>query len=495
LFPSNSQNTFLEYALLPSYFNAQNVDLSAMPLIRFSAFRVAVVTVVVLYVQSATGYAQLLTQTWNPSIYEAAASQWMCQALREQSPRIFFVQPPSCEFANASPSRSSLPTPDSATWSLAQHLFFPSPESDQLGAIKSLFDLYQPLLLKKLSDRKLPKELAILPVLLTGLNPHYTDARGRAGMWAMDYLQARRQGLRIDEEVDERCGGDFTTDAAVAILSIMFERYSGDVSKVILAWIYSPAYVELYSSNWPENLPREARQSLALFNLTACLMERTQAPNRLQNYFDVFSGFEQLFFTDRIEVAALQEVLKENRDVLRAWNPVYTGSFVDPTYRRVPYQLPLELAQQYHSRKEEVVNWKPELPKQVASVPSEERFVHIVRSGETLGGIAQRYKVKVSELKSWNKLRSDRIQSGQRLTVIRSTEASVPRDMRMPEVQVSQEEEPQTPEPLPIYHRVRSGENLWTIAKRYPGVSPALIMEWNSCDEKLRPGQRLKIYR
>ena len=42
---------------------------------------------------------------------------------------------------------------------------------------------------------------------------------------------------------------------------------------------------------------------------------------------------------------------------------------------------------------------------------------HIIRSGETLSGIASRYKVRVSALRKFNKLRSDRIRPGQKLRI------------------------------------------------------------------------------
>jgi membrane-bound lytic murein transglycosylase D len=46
-----------------------------------------------------------------------------------------------------------------------------------------------------------------------------------------------------------------------------------------------------------------------------------------------------------------------------------------------------------------------------------ERTIHRVKSGETLGHIAGKYGVRVSEIKRWNGLRSDMIQIGQRIVV------------------------------------------------------------------------------
>ena len=46
-----------------------------------------------------------------------------------------------------------------------------------------------------------------------------------------------------------------------------------------------------------------------------------------------------------------------------------------------------------------------------------ERTVHRVKSGETLGHIAGKYGVRVSEIKRWNSLKSDMIRVGQRIVV------------------------------------------------------------------------------
>jgi membrane-bound lytic murein transglycosylase D len=49
-----------------------------------------------------------------------------------------------------------------------------------------------------------------------------------------------------------------------------------------------------------------------------------------------------------------------------------------------------------------------------ASTPAR---THTVRSGESLGVIARRYGISVTELKRWNGLRSDMIRAGQKLVV------------------------------------------------------------------------------
>ena len=42
---------------------------------------------------------------------------------------------------------------------------------------------------------------------------------------------------------------------------------------------------------------------------------------------------------------------------------------------------------------------------------------YLIRSGDTLSGIADRYNVSVSDLKSWNNIKGNQINSGQTLKI------------------------------------------------------------------------------
>jgi membrane-bound lytic murein transglycosylase D len=130
-----------------------------------------------------------------------------------------------------------------------------------------------------------------------------------------------------------------------------------------------------------------------------------------------------------------------------------------------------------------------------------------VKRGETLGTIAAKHHVRVSQLKKWNRLRSDRIRVGQTLVLYRTVKRSVAQDVAEPAPQQAEQpdqsivpaateaERPKadTKPAAAIIHRVKSGETLWSIAKKYPGVTPALIMEWNNCSERIQAGQKLRI--
>jgi membrane-bound lytic murein transglycosylase D len=97
---------------------------------------------------------------------------------------------------------------------------------------------------------------------------------------------------------------------------------------------------------------------------------------------------------------------------------------------------------------------------------------HTVGKGETLSGIASKYKVKTAELKSWNGLKSSNtIRIGQKLTL----------------------KAPAKPKTQWSSYTVRKGDSLSAIAKRH-GCSVTELRKWNKLKStQIRTGQKLKV--
>ena len=123
-------------------------------------------------------------------------------------------------------------------------------------------------------------------------------------------------------------------------------------------------------------------------------------------------------------------------------------------------------------------------------VKEDNKIRYRVRSGDYLGKIANRYRVRVSDLKRWNGLRSNNLRIGQRLTIFtrrpvasksaKSTAAKTTKKVIIP--------------PGAKVHTVEEGDSLWTISRKYPGITIENLREWNGISgSNLKPGTKLKL--
>ena len=119
------------------------------------------------------------------------------------------------------------------------------------------------------------------------------------------------------------------------------------------------------------------------------------------------------------------------------------------------------------------------------------RIRYRVRSGDYLGKIADRYGVRVSQIKNWNGLRSNNLRIGQRLTIY-------PRGSRGVAKATPKKSAKKGTNPVSVgngkVHTVRSGDSLWTISRKYPGITIENLRKWNGISGNgLKPGMKLKL--
>ncbi|MBK7378145.1 MAG: LysM peptidoglycan-binding domain-containing protein [Ignavibacteriales bacterium] len=103
-----------------------------------------------------------------------------------------------------------------------------------------------------------------------------------------------------------------------------------------------------------------------------------------------------------------------------------------------------------------------------------------VKSGDSIGEIADKYHVSIADVKKWNKLGSNKIIAGKTLKIYS-------------DVGVNDVSENETYSNNGSTYKVRSGDNLLSIANRF-GVSVSDLKSWNGLSgDKITSGQNLKI--
>jgi membrane-bound lytic murein transglycosylase D len=121
--------------------------------------------------------------------------------------------------------------------------------------------------------------------------------------------------------------------------------------------------------------------------------------------------------------------------------------------------------------------------------------------------------VSISQLKKWNQLRSDKIRKGQVLKIETRKKIVETKPNVLPERIIAEQpsdtlvNNKKTIAPFPektskrssepkaksTHYTVKQGDSLWSIAKKYPGVTENDLMRWNNCTANIRPGQKLII--
>jgi membrane-bound lytic murein transglycosylase D len=107
-----------------------------------------------------------------------------------------------------------------------------------------------------------------------------------------------------------------------------------------------------------------------------------------------------------------------------------------------------------------------------------EKNFYVVRRGETLSDISRKFKISIKDLKEWNNLKGDRVVAGQKLVISPDVDKISKGD------RVSKKR---------IYHTVRPGETLITIAKKYKMSVAELKRINNIRNNKIRVGQKLLV--
>ena len=136
------------------------------------------------------------------------------------------------------------------------------------------------------------------------------------------------------------------------------------------------------------------------------------------------------------------------------------------------------------SKNEELVS------QEVAPKTTIEKVEYIVKKGDNLGNIAKKFDSTIENLKLWNNIQDNHIALGSTLIVAQSEE---PIEVKSKNT-FQKKENIASVKNKEINYYVKKGDSLYSIAKKYPGVTISDIKKLNDIrNENLKPGMKLKI--
>ncbi len=294
---------------------------------------------------------------------------------------------------------------------------------------------YFPMFEEALERYGVPLELKYLPVIESALNARATSRVGAAGLWQFMVGTGRLYGLEVNSLVDERRDPLKSSDAAARYLRDLYNIYQ-DWHLVIAAYNCGPGNVAKatrYAGGGKKDywqiypyLPRETRSYVPIFIAANYVMNYYREHNLCPVQPTVSVATDTLMIDKRINLQQVSEILGISMEELHFLNPQYRQDIIPGNIKPYPLVLPFNQIGAYidnsdtipkHRAAELVINRAEVQPAQYN--PSGKYITYRVRSGDTLGGIAARYRCTVSQLKRWNGLRGTMIRIGQKLKIYR----------------------------------------------------------------------------
>lgn len=380
-------------------------------------------------------------------------------------------------------------------------------KKDLMQRMITASQFYFPLFEQELDNQDVPLEIKYLAIIESALNPRARSRVGAKGLWQFMYGTGKMYGLEVSSYVDERNDPIFATKAAAKYLSKLHGIFN-DWDLALAAYNSGPGNVNKairrsggYKNYWNirRNLPRETAGYLPAFLATMYIFEYAEEHGLQYKKAD-----RPYFETDTVHVKNLitfdqiSKLVDISNEELEMLNPAYKLNII-PKIKGKTYALRLPVTKIgkfvnneeaiYAYAKKELDSLEKPLP-QLAEAKNQVRYK--VRSGDYLGKIAERYGVGVSQIKRWNGLRSNNLRVGQRLTIF-------PRKPYIAKQAVAKTSTSKSPTTVLAssgskVHTVKEGDSLWTISRKYPGVSIENLRKWNGLSgNNLKPGTKLKL--
>jgi len=447
----------------------------------------------------------------------------------------------------------------------------------QVAVMLGLANYYFPIFEEALAKYNLPMELKYLPIIESALNPGANSSASAVGLWQFMYSTGKMYKLEISTFVDERRDPLKATDAAVRYLRDLYNIYHdwhlviaayncgpGNVNKAIKRSGNAKDYWKIYY-----NLPLETRGYVPAFIAANYVMNFYQSHNIFPKAPDFSIITDTLMVNNYLHFNQISEIIGISVEQLRSLNPQYLRDII-PASKSKAYSLVLpqeevsaylenETTIQAHRRLEffpnnEIVNPQRSYANfSPSDIKGLDKINYTVKSGDNLGLISSWFRVPISDIKFWNKIKKNTLKAGQKLILYvpegQGTYYARLNKMSLSEKQKSLKKKPAVttttrmassvktsqveatnskaenetvtntdditlatndtikkevstvtnkelkPKTEFVYYTVRKGDNLWSIAKKYPGVTNSEIMKINNIKspKSLSVGQKLKI--
>jgi membrane-bound lytic murein transglycosylase D len=414
--------------------------------------------------------------------------------------------------------------------------------------LMAISEYYFPLFEDALAKQNVPLEIKYLAVVESALNPKAVSRVGATGLWQFMYQTGKQYNLKIDSYVDDRSDPLKASEAAAQYMTNMYKIF-GDWDLVLASYNSGPGNVAkaIRRSGGQQNfwnirkyLPQETQGYVPAFLATMYIYEYHKEHGIVPSRAAVkHFATDTIMIQKQISFKQLSDLLDVPVAQLQMLNPQFKLNVVPAYFDNKHFlRLPLDKIAVFTSNEEKIYAYvQHELDQRERpfsrfqtslasrdSIESGESYTvsrtkfHKVKRGDNLSEIANRYDVSMSDIKKWNKLKSNKAPLGRKLKIITSERiaarvkkpkadstavASVSKSTTTVTTAIAQvtpkdqkvykEEKVVSFQDVTKFHKVKKGDNLSEIAAKYD-VAMSDIKKWNKLkNNNVALGKSLKI--
>jgi membrane-bound lytic murein transglycosylase D len=280
---------------------------------------------------------------------------------------------------------------------------------------------YRTLIEEKLELNGLPRELVYLPLIESMYDPNAGSRAGAVGLWQFMAGTARAEGLRVDQYVDERRDPIRSTDAALRHLSGLYNHFgswyltaaaynsgSGRIGRLLKEYGYSRGQDDAF---WAlqDALPRETRDYVPQL-LAATIVGENPDHFGFDVALETPVRHESVTVPPATDLRAVARAANTSYETIKLLNSHYIKGMTPPN-RYSEVRVPPGSADNFQVAFSQI-------PKAERTRTLDWNKTHVVKSGETLSGIAAKYGTSVEAIQKVNRIkRPDRVGAGRKLVI------------------------------------------------------------------------------
>ncbi len=404
---------------------------------------------------------------------------------------------------------------------------------------------YFPMFEDALAKYNIPLEIKYLAIVESALNPKAKSRVGATGLWQFMYGTGIQYNLDVNSYIDERSDPIKATEAACKYLAGMYTLF-GDWDLVLASYNCGPGNVTKairrsggHKNYWNirKNLPQETAGYVPAFLATMYIFEyhKEHGINEIKaptNYF----ATDTILMKKEISFKQISKLIDIPVAELQFLNPSFKLDVIPYSEKKKNYlRLPKDKVAVFTSNEDKIyyfVQYEANLRERpfeglalrdslgIEKIVSRTKIIKI-KKGDNIENIARHYGVTTTEIKKWNKLKSNVAPLGKKLKIVvterivtknrksnkgpkiektkqqiivsDSTSVVASAETKVKPAEIVKEEKTITFKEVSKIHKIKKGENLSDIASKY-NVASSAIKAWNKLkSNKLTAGKELKI--